>query len=129
MEYKISKLIANKKKYIFHIIMAVFTLISLTIPVVGSFAMYQYEMTKRNFIDNRRVKNIEISTANVSGNRARNLNESDLTRVKQLLSDSKVTTHVFAEYFVNFGISAKNGQTYFIKAFSNDYFYQKMRLP
>lgn len=41
MEYKISKMIANKKKYIFHIIIVIFTLIAIVISIIGSFAIYR----------------------------------------------------------------------------------------
>lgn len=52
MEYEISKMIANRKKYIFRIVMAIFILIAITISIIGSFAIYQYDIVKKNFVDN-----------------------------------------------------------------------------
>lgn len=122
MEYKISKMIANKKKYIFHIIIVIFTLIAIVISIIGSFAIYQYDMAKKNFVDNEFVKTIEISSFNEQGNQVRKLNDNDVKKINKLLANRKGRVKLIEEHQINFGIQADDDNVVFVKSFSGDFF-------
>lgn len=122
MEYKISKMIANKKKYIFHIIIVIFTLIAIVISIIGSFAIYQYDMAKKNFVDNEFVKTIEISSFNEQGNQVRKLNDNDVKKIEKLLANRKGRVKLIEEHQINFGIQADDDNVVFVKSFSGDFF-------
>ena len=122
MKYEISKMIANKKKYVFHIIMFVFMLISLTISIVGSVVIYQYQTTKENFVDNSLVKNIEISSYTEKGNKVRKLSENDVKNIKNILNEINKSNRIIIEYFINFGIPTNKDETVFLKSFSDNLF-------
>lgn len=122
MEYKISKMIANKKKYIFHIIMAFFVLIAITISIIGAFITYQYKTTKINFSDNQYAKSIEISSFNIEKNNVRKLNRSDIEDIGNILSASSIKHKVIAELQINFGIPTVDGDVFFVKTFTNNIF-------
>lgn len=122
MEYKISKMIANKKRYIFHIIMAVFILIALTISIIGSFMIYQYEMTKTNFSDNQYAKSVEVLSYNMESNEVRKLNKNDIENIQEILDQSTISSKIIAEGQINFGIETEYGDVIFIKTFSDNFF-------
>lgn len=122
MEYEISKMIANKKKYIFRIVMAIFILIAITISIIGSFAIYQYDIVKKNFVDNEFAKTIEISSFNEQDNKVRKLNSSDIKKLEKLLVNTNHRYKIIEEHQINFGIQTDNGNVVFVKSFSDDFF-------
>lgn len=122
MEYKISRMIANKKKYIFHIIMVVFVLIAITISIIGSFAIYQYNTVKKNFVDNRFAKTIEISSYSDKSNEVRKLNTDDIKKIENILMNTGKKYKLITEHQINFGIQVDNDIVIFIKSFSDDFF-------
>ncbi|HEM4683717.1 TPA: hypothetical protein U1003_000060 [Streptococcus suis] len=122
MEYEISKMIANKKKYIFRIVMAIFILIAITISIIGSFAIYQYDIAKKNFVDNEFAKTIEISSFNEQDNQVRKLNGSDIKKLEKLLVNTNHRYKIIEEHQINFGIQTDNGNVVFVKSFSGDFF-------
>ena len=115
-------MIANKKKYIFHIIMAIFILISVTISIVASFALYQYDTAKQNFVDNQFAKTIEISSYNEAGNQVRKLNDNDIDKLEELLDSSYESYEITAEHLIPFGVQTASGDVVFVKSFSGDFF-------
>ena len=121
-EYKISRIIAKKKKYIFLILMAVFILITVMITIVGSFSLYQYDMAKKNFSDNQFAKTIEITSYSPKSNETRKLNSEDVDCVKQILKQTDVNCKVVIEYLIHFGIPTDVGDIVFVKSFSDDFF-------
>lgn len=122
MEYKISKMIANKKKYIFRIVMAIFILITITISIIGTFTIYQYDMAKKNFVDNKFAKTIEISSFNEQDNQVRKLNSSDTKKLGKILVNTKHKCKIIEEHQINFGIHTNNGNVVFVKSFSSNFF-------
>ena len=121
-EYKISRIIAKKKKYIFLILMAVFILITVMTTVVGSFSLYQYDTAKKNFSDNQFAKTIEITSYSPKSNETRKLNSKDVDCVKEILKQTDVNCKVVIEYLIHFGIPTDAGDIVFIKSFSDDFF-------
>ena len=121
-EYKISRIIAKKKKYIFLILMAVFILITVMITIVGSFSLYQYDMAKKNFSDNQFAKTIEITSYSPKSNETRKLSSEDVDCVKQILKQTDVNCKVVIEYLIHFGIPTDVGDIVFVKSFSDDFF-------
>lgn len=121
-EYKISRIIAKKKKYIFLMLMAVFILITVMITIVGSFSLYQYDMAKKNFSDNQFAKTIEITSYSPKSNETRKLNSEDVDCVKQILKQTDVNCKVVIEYLIHFGIPTDVGDIVFVKSFSDDFF-------
>ena len=121
-EYKISRIIAKKKKYIFLILMAVFILITVMITIVGSFSLYQYDMAKKNFSDNQFAKTIEITSYSPKSNETRKLNSEDVDCVKQILKQTDVNCKVVIEYLIHFSIPTDVGDIVFVKSFSDDFF-------
>ena len=121
-EYKISRIIAKKKKYLFLILMAVFILITVMITIVGSFSLYQYDMAKKNFSDNQFAKTIEITSYSPKSNETRKLNSEDVDCVKQILKQTDVNCKVVIEYLIHFGIPTDVGDIVFVKSFSDDFF-------
>lgn len=123
--YKISKIIAKKKKYIFVILMAVFILSAVATTVVGSFSLYQYETAKKNFSDNQFAKTIEITSYSPTSTETRKLTSEDIDRVKGILTHTDATCKVVVEYMIHFGISTDADDIVFIKSFSDDFFTDK----
>ncbi len=121
-EYKISRIIAKKKKYIFLILMAVFILITVMTTVVGSFSLYQYDTAKKNFSDNQFAKTIEITSYSPKSNETRKLNSKDVDCVKEILKQTDVNCKVVIEYLIHFGIPTDAGDIVFVKSFSDDFF-------
>lgn len=121
-EYKISRIIAKKKKYIFLILMAAFILITIMITIVGSFSLYQYDMAKKNFSDNQFAKTIEITSYSPKSNETRKLSSEDVDCVKQILKQTDVNCKVVIEYLIHFGIPTDVGDIVFVKSFSDDFF-------
>lgn len=121
-EYKISRIIAKKKKCIFLILMAVFILITVMITIVGSFSLYQYDMAKKNFSDNQFAKTIEITSYSPKSNETRKLSSEDVDCVKQILKQTDVNCKVVIEYLIHFGIPTDVGDIVFVKSFSDDFF-------
>lgn len=121
-EYKISRIIAKKKKYIFLILMAVFILITVMTTVVGSFSLYQYDTAKKNFSDNPFAKTIEITSYSSKSNETRKLNSEDVDCVKEILKQTDVNCKVVIEYLIHFGIPTDAGDIVFVKSFSDDFF-------
>lgn len=122
MEYKISKMISNKKKYVFRIIMVIFIMISVTISIIASFALYQYDTAKQNFVDNQFAKTIEISSYNEPGNQVRKLTDSDLGRLEELLAPTNKGYDVISEHLIHFGVQTGMGDVVFVKSFSDNFF-------
>lgn len=120
--YKISRIIAKKKKYIFTILIAVFVLIVVATTVIGSFSLYQYETTKQNFIDNQFAKTIEITSYSPRSNETRKLNREDTAKVKDILQTTDAKCKIAVEYLIHFGIPTANGDVIFVKAFSDNFF-------
>lgn len=123
--YKISKIIAKKKKYIFVILMAVFILSAIATTVVGSFSLYQYETAKKNFSDNQFAKTIEITSYSLKSTETRKLTSEDIDRVKGILTHTDANCKVVVEYMIHFGISTDADDIVFIKSFSDDFFTDK----
>lgn len=121
-EYKISRIIAKKKKYIFLILMAAFILITIMITIVGSFSLYQYDMAKKNFSDNQFAKTIEITSYSPKSNETRKLSSEDVDCVKEILKQTDVNCKVVIEYLIHFGIPTDVGDIVFVKSFSDDFF-------
>lgn len=122
MAYSISKIIVQKKKYIFYIVMVVFILVSITTSVIGSYAIYQYDTTKKNFLDNRFAKIIEISSYSSKTNESRKLNSNDIKQVRDLLTNLNVKSKIIVEYQINFGIQTNTDDVLFVKSFSKNFF-------
>lgn len=125
-EYKISRIIAKKKKYIFLILMAVFILITVMTTVVGSFSLYQYDTAKKNFSDNPFAKTIEITSYSSKSNETRKLNSEDVDCVKEILKQTDVNCKVVIEYLIHFGIPTDAGDIVFVKSFSDDFFAEEI---
>lgn len=126
MEYSVSKIVAQKKRYIFRIIIAVFVLIAITMSIVGSFSLYQYNFTKENFVDNQVAKMIEISSYNNHSNEVRKLNNNDVSKINRLLTNMNLKNELIIEYQINFGILTDTGRSVFIKSFSNNFLTENM---
>lgn len=118
--YEVSRMIANKKKYIFNVLVILFTVIALITSIVGSFVTYQYEITKKNFIDNKFAKTIEISSFSNSNNEVRKLLDTDLEVIETINLEKEFNFEIITEYFINFGINTSDDSILFIKTFSND---------
>lgn len=120
--YKISRIIAKKKKYIFTILIAVFILIVVATTVIGSFSLYQYDTAKKNFVDNQFAKTIEVTSYSPRSNETRKLNSEDADRVKEILQTTDANCKVAIEYLIHFGIPTANGDIIFVKSFSDNFF-------
>lgn len=124
-EYKISRIIAKKKKYIFLILMVMFILITVMTTVVGSFSLHQYDTVKKNFSDNQFAKTIEITSYSPKSNETRKLNDEDVDCVKEILKQTDVSCKVAVEYLIHFGIPTDVGNIVFVKSFSDDFFVEE----
>lgn len=121
-EYRVSKVIAKKKKYIFLILIAVFVMIAVATTVIGSFALYQFDTTKKNFVDNTFAKTIEITSYSPKSNESRKLNNMDIDRINDILKKKDKECKVVIEYLIHFGIPTDTGDVFFVKSFSDDFF-------
>ena len=124
-EYKISRIIAKKKKYIFLILMVMFILITVMTTVVGSFSLHQYDTVKINFTDNQFAKTIEITSYSPKSNETRKLIDEDVNCVKEILKQTDVSCKVGVEYLIHFGIPTDVGNIVFVKSFSDDFFVEE----
>lgn len=124
-EYKISKIIAKKKKYIFLILMIMFILITVMTTVVGSFSLYQYDTVRKNFSDNQFAKTIEITSYSPKSNETRKLNNEDVDYVKEILKQTDVSCKVAVEYLIHFGIPTDVANIVFVKSFSDNFFVEE----
>ncbi|HFR3907090.1 TPA: hypothetical protein ACHVIH_001962, partial [Streptococcus suis] len=97
-------------------------LIAITISIIGSFAIYQYDIAKKNFVDNEFAKTIEISSFNEQDNQVRKLNGSDIKKLEKLLVNTNHRYKIIEEHQINFGIQTDNGNVVFVKSFSGDFF-------
>lgn len=120
--YKISQIIAKKKRYIFTILIAVFVLIVVATTVIGSFSLYQYDTTKKNFVDNQFAKTIEITSYSPRSNETRKLNSEDAVKIKEILKNTDVICKTAVEYLIHFGIPTGSDDVIFLKSFSDDFF-------
>lgn len=120
--YKISRIIAKKKKYIFTILISAFVLIVVATTVIGSFSLYQYDTTKKNFVDNQFAKTIEITSYSPKSNETRKLNNEDTVKIKNILQTTDTNCKTAVEYLIHFGIPTANGDVIFVKTFSDDFF-------
>lgn len=122
---EISRLVAGKKNYIYRILIVSWLLISVSVSIIGSYALFQYESTKVNFIENKYAKTVEIDSYSEQANDTRNLDEVDLVNIKEILEKADIKIDIMAEKSINFGITTQNDDVVFIKYFSGNLFYNQ----
>ena len=122
MDYNIIRIMNNKRKKILNILFIIFILLSIILSFVLSYSLGQYKMTKSNFTDNDYAKIIEVSMARSSNNEDRSLEEKDIEEIQKITEDSPYKVDIYPSYAINFGISANDGNVYYLKSFSDNLF-------
>lgn len=122
MDYNIIKIVNNKRKKILNILFIIFILVSIILSFVLSYSLGQYKMTKSNFTDNDYAKIVEVSMARSSNNENRSLEEKDIEEIQKIMEDSPYKVDIYPSYAINFGISANDGNVYYLKSFSDNLF-------
>jgi len=122
MDYNIIKIVNNKRKKILNILFIIFILLSIILSFVLSYSLGQYKMTKSNFTDNDYAKIVEVSMARSSNNENRSLEKKDIEKIQKIMEDSPYKVDIYPSYAINFGISANDGNVYYLKSFSDNLF-------
>ena len=122
MDYNIIKIVNNKRKKILNILFIIFILVSIILSFVLSYSLGQYKMTKSNFTDNDYAKIVEVSMARSSNNENRSLEKKDIEKIQKIMEDSPYKVDIYPSYAINFGISANDGNVYYLKSFSDNLF-------
>lgn len=122
MDYNIIKIVNNKRKKILNILFIIFILVSIILSFVLSYSLGQYKMTKSNFTDNDYAKIVEVSMARSSNNENRSLEKKDIEKIQKIMEDSAYKVDIYPSYAINFGISANDGNVYYLKSFSDNLF-------
>ena len=122
MDYNIIRIMNNKRKKILNILFIIFILLSIILSFVLSYSLGQYKMTKSNFTDNDYAKIVEVSMARSSNNEDRSLEEKDIEEIQKITEDSPYKVDIYPSYAINFGISANDGNVYYLKSFSDNLF-------
>ena len=122
MDYNIIKIVNNKRKKILNILFIIFILVSIILSFVLYYSLGQYKMTKSNFTDNDYAKIVEVSMARSSNNENRSLEKKDIEKIQKIMEDSPYKVDIYPSYAINFGISANDGNVYYLKSFSDNLF-------
>ena len=122
MDYNIIKIVNNKRKKILNILFIIFILVSIILSFVLSYSLGQYKITKSNFTDNDYAKIVEVSMARSSNNENRSLEKKDIEKIQKIMEDSPYKVVIYPSYAINFGISANDGNVYYLKSFSDNLF-------
>ncbi len=122
MDYNIIKIVNNKRKKILNILFIIFILVSIILSFVLSYSLGQYKITKSNFTDNDYAKIVEVSMARSSNNENRSLEKKDIEKIQKIMEDSPYKVDIYPSYAINFGISANDGNVYYLKSFSDNLF-------